>query len=68
MQTKIKYGKIAIVIFITVLIWVWADLALDKTLPVANIPVTVAKSTNPALWVSFGDRSIVLLLSIDAQL
>jgi hypothetical protein len=64
MQTKVKYGKIAIVIFITVLIWVWADLALDKTLPVANIPVTVAKSTNPALWVSFGEQPTVSIGSI----
>jgi hypothetical protein len=64
MITKVKYGKIAIVIFITVLIWVWADLALDKTLPVANIPVTVAKSTNPALWVSFGEQPTVSIGSI----
>jgi hypothetical protein len=59
MIKKVKYGKIAIVIFITVLIWVWADLALDKTLPISNIPVTVAKSTNPALWVSFSEQPTV---------
>ena len=51
-------------IFITVLIWVWADLALDKTLPVANIPVTIAKSTNPALWVSFSEQPTVSIGSI----
>jgi len=64
MQTKVKYGKIAIVIFITVLIWVWADLALDEKLSVSNVPVTVAKSTNPALWVSFGEQPTVSIGNI----
>ncbi|MCX5636877.1 MAG: hypothetical protein NTX52_04180 [Planctomycetota bacterium] len=64
MQTKVKYGKIAIVIFITVLIWVWADLALDEKLSVSNVPVTVAKSTNPALWVSFGEQPTVSIKNI----
>lgn len=64
MRTKLKYGKIAIVIFITVLIWVWADLALDETLLVSNIPVIVAKSTNPALWVSFGEKPAVSISNI----
>ena len=31
MTSKIKISKIAIVAFLTVLIWVWADLALDDT-------------------------------------
>jgi len=62
MLTKVKYGKIAIVIFITVLIWVWADLALDEKLPVSNIPVAVSKSVNPALWVSFTDQSGTMAL------
>ncbi len=64
MLKKVKYGKIAIVIFITVLIWVWADLALDESLPISNIPVTVAKSTNPALWVSFGEQPTVSIDNI----
>jgi hypothetical protein len=54
---KIKYGKIAIVIFLTVLIWVWADLALDELFPVSNVPITISKSTNRALWVSFVDEN-----------
>jgi hypothetical protein len=64
MRTKVKYGKIAIVIFITVLIWVWADLALDERLPISNIPVAVAKTTNPALWVSFSEKSVVSIDNI----
>lgn len=57
MLKKIKFGKIAIVIFLTVLIWVWADLALDELFPVSNVPITISKSTNSALWVSFVDEN-----------
>jgi len=53
MIKKIKYGKILAVIFLTVLIWVWADLAVDKTITVSSARITVAESINPALWVSF---------------
>jgi len=52
MLRKIKYGKIAVVIFITVLIWVWTDLALDEELP-DKLAVVVDESANPKLWVSF---------------
>ncbi|MBA7606179.1 hypothetical protein ES703_13320 [subsurface metagenome] len=50
---KIKYGKIAVVIFLTVLIWVWADLALDEILPDRPATLVVDESANPKLWVSF---------------
>ena len=56
MLKKVKYGKTLAVIFLTVLIWVWADLALDEELVVTGATVTVAKS-NPKLWVSFDDES-----------
>lgn len=56
MVKKVNYGKILVVVFITVLIWVWADLALDEVFSVSNVNIT-AKSTNPSLWVSFGDKS-----------
>lgn len=56
MVKKVNYGKILVVIFITVLIWVWADLALDEVFSVSSVNIT-AKSTNPGLWVSFGDKS-----------
>jgi hypothetical protein len=44
--------KLILVIFITALIWVWADQALTRR---ARAPATIAvdKSTDPALWVSF---------------
>ena len=54
MATKIKYSKITIVIFITVLIWVWADLALDETLPEKSAVVVVDESVAPTkYWASF---------------
>jgi len=59
MVKKIRYGKILAVVFITVLIWVWADLALDEEFSVSNVNVSVAKSTNPSLWVSFDDEPSV---------
>ena len=57
MQRNFKYGKIAIVIFITALIWVWADLAQDETFTVPHATITIAKSVDPGLWVTFGEAS-----------
>ena len=42
-----------IVIFITVLIWVWADLALDETLPDKSAVVVVDESVARQFWISF---------------
>lgn len=53
MAAKIKFSKIAIVIFLTVLIWVWADLAVDETHTVPNVSISIARSTDPELWVTF---------------
>lgn len=55
--SKIKYSKIAVVIFLTVLIWVWADLALDETLPEKSAVVVVDESVDPKLWIRFGQSS-----------
>ncbi len=54
MLGKIKYGKIAIVIFLTVLIWVWVDLALDVEYTAPKAAINVAFSPN--LWVSFDNK------------
>jgi hypothetical protein len=64
MVRKVNYGKILIVIFLTVLIWVWADLALDDELPVSGATISIAKSTSPNLWVSFDDESSVSIDNI----
>jgi hypothetical protein len=53
MIKKLKPGKISIVVFLTALIWVWADLSQDDRLPLSDVRITVAKSTDQALWVNF---------------
>lgn len=55
----LKYGKIAIVVFLTVLIWVWADLALDETPPDRVALIEVDDSSSESLWVSFRQKSSV---------
>ncbi len=64
MRKKINYGKLVAVIFLTVLIWVWADLRLDEEFSVTSATISVAKSTNPNLWVSFDDESSVSIEQI----
>ena len=63
MAKKVKLGKITIVISITVLIWVWTDLALDEGLPVSNTIITVAQS-NPKLWVTLNGAASVSIEEI----
>jgi len=57
MARKFKHSKIAIVIFITVLIWVWADLALDETLPDKPAVIVIDESAYPKIWVSFNQAA-----------
>jgi len=57
MTGKIKYGKILVVAFLTILLWVWADLELDEQLPDKPAVVVIDQSVNPKLWVSFGAES-----------
>jgi hypothetical protein len=54
---NLKYGKIAIVLFLTVLIWVWADLALDETPPERAAVIKIDEPFNEAIWVSFRQKS-----------
>jgi hypothetical protein len=49
MAGKFKYSKVAIVVLITVLIWVWADLAQDETVTVRRATISLAKTINPSL-------------------
>jgi hypothetical protein len=62
MVRKIKFGKIAIVIFLTILIWVWTDLDLDEELSVPRAVIRVAYS--PELLVSFNGQSEALINNI----
>lgn len=52
MQKRINYSKIALVVFITALIWVWADLAQDETLPDRPAVIVVDQTVNPEFWIS----------------
>ena len=58
MIKEVKYGKLLAVVFLTCLIWVWADRRLDDTYTVhRKVTINVAKSTNPDQWVSFDGKS-----------
>ena len=57
MLRKIKYSKIAVVVFLTILIWVWADLATNEVSPDKPATILVDESANPNLWVSFSQAS-----------
>jgi len=54
MIAKIK--KALLVIFITCLIWIWADLSLDKGLPDQTMTI-IASKANPKLWVTIDGKS-----------
>ena len=62
MVRKIKFGKIAIVIFLTILIWVWTDLDLDETHTVPRAVIRVAHS--PELLVSFNGQPEALINNV----
>ena len=66
MAKKVNFGKVSIVVFLTALIWVWADLSQDEELTLTNVVVEVAKSSDPALWVSFavGEEEVSLQSSV----
>jgi hypothetical protein len=54
MTNKPKLGKVALVVFLTVLIWVWADLAQDDKISLTRqVTINVAPSANPATWIVF---------------
>lgn len=58
---KINVRKILATVIFTLLIWVWADLALDEQFTVSNFRLSVAKSVNPSLWVTFSGQSSISL-------
>jgi hypothetical protein len=64
MAKRTNVGKILLTLFLTVLIWVWADLALDDEFTISNATLSISKSVNPALWVTFSGRSSVQIESM----
>ena len=67
MLKKIKVKKIAVVVFLTLLIWVWADLALDTTKPFYNATISISKTSNPDLWISFNEKSSINIKKFDLK-
>jgi hypothetical protein len=65
MDKRRKLGKISVTVFLTVLIWVWADLAQDERLDLSNfVTVTMAKSSDPNLWVALEDDNSTVRASL----
>ena len=58
-QLKIKYGKLALVLFLTILIWVWADLAQTENFAVSGATINIAKTMGPGLLVNFSGQQSV---------
>jgi len=56
---KVNTKKILLVVFITTLIWVWADLAQNDELQNVPARVEVDESANPRLWVSLEGKASV---------
>ena len=65
MLRKFKFGKIAIVIFLTILIWVWTDLYLDEPHTVPRATISVAHS--PELLVSFNGQPEAVITNIELK-
>jgi hypothetical protein len=61
MTRRLNFRKILATVVLTVLIWVFADLALDEEFSFSNAKISVAKSVNPALWVTFAGQPTVSL-------
>jgi hypothetical protein len=55
-----KLKKAMLVVFITCLIWVWADLSLDKDLTDQTVTINVSKA-NPRMWVTIEGKSEIQL-------
>jgi len=60
-MVRLNFRKILVTVIFTLLIWVWADLAQDEEFSFSNAKLSIAKSVNPTLWVTFGGQSTVLI-------
>jgi len=61
MTGRLSFRKIFATIALTILIWVWADMAQQVEFTVSNLKLTVAKSINPGLWVTFSGQPSVTI-------
>ncbi len=53
MMSQVKTKKMLVVVFVTVLIWVWSDLAQDERETIERTRITLVDAADPSLWVSF---------------
>lgn len=67
MAVKIKVGKILIVVALTVLIWVWADMSEVDTFKIPRATISVALSTSPDIWVRLDGAASVLIEDVDIR-
>jgi hypothetical protein len=65
MLRNIKYGKISLVVFLTALIWVWADLQKTEEFNITHATVNVVRPANPDIWTSFDNLSSISIETID---
>ncbi len=65
MARKIKLGKIAIVIFLTVLIWVWADLAQERDFTIPSLTIRAPESVKTLLVNFRQDESFVYSVYVE---
>lgn len=56
-ENKQTIRKVTLVIFITLLIWIWADLSVDETYKDSSATITISTSTDPLLWVRFENNN-----------
>jgi hypothetical protein len=65
MAKKINYGKLLRVIFLTVLIWVWADRAKTESLTITTGLIKVNEYAAPNLWISVNNKVSVPIDRMD---
>jgi hypothetical protein len=63
MTGRISLRKIFATVVLTILIWVWADMAQQVDYTISNMKLSVAKS-NPGLWVTFSGQPSINLEKI----
>jgi hypothetical protein len=61
---RINYGKIVLVVFITILIWVWADKAQDEDYAFENVLLKADRSLTSDLWLTINGRRTVTLTEL----
>lgn len=67
MKKKFRLGKLLVVIFLTILIWVWADRAKTETLPVTTGLIKIDESADPQLWITIDNKKSVNIEKIELE-